>query len=124
MTKYLIAVVSLVALAGCGEYYDYYKGGVRYTQDGADCIYYSGEKGVHYSPDISTLDNNKKIVYRNTRCADLYARDNFDNAPRADRMILAPAAQPVVTTSCGCNTCNHAANQPVSRRKYVIVSAM
>lgn len=119
MKKGLIAVISLVALAGCGEYYDYYKGGIRYTQDGADCIYYAGENGYKYSADIRSLDNNKKIVYRNTRCADLYARDNFGMTPRADRQILAPAAQPV-TTSCGCNTCGMP--KPIARRKYIVVS--
>lgn len=124
MKKGLIAVISLVALAGCGEYYDYYKGGIRYTQDGADCIYYAGETGNHYSADIRSLNGNKKIVYRNTMCADLYARDNFGNAPRADRQILAPAAKPVVTTSCGCNSCGYGMPQPIARRKYVVVSAM
>lgn len=122
MKKGLIAVISLVALAGCGDYYDYYTGGIRYTQDGPDCIYYAGENGNHYSSDIRSLNNNKKIVYRNTRCADLYARDNFGNAPRADRQILAPAAQPVYAPSCGCNSC--AMPKPVSRRKYVVVSGM
>lgn len=118
MKKGLIAIVSLVALAGCGEYYDYYTGGVRYTQDGPDCIYQMGETGRKYSVDIRNIDSNKKIVYRNTRCADLYARDNFDTPARADRQILAPAAQP---TTCGCNSCNMP--KPVSRHKYVIVSA-
>lgn len=119
MKKGLIAVVSLIALAGCGEYYDYYAGGVRYTQDGADCIYYSAEKGNNYSNDIQNLNGDKKIVYRNTRCADLYAHDNFNTAPRADRQILTPVAQPVVTQSCGCNSCGN--TQSVPHRKYVIV---
>lgn len=119
MKKVLVSVIALVALAGCGDYYDYYKGGIRYTQDGEDCIYYAAENGYRYSSDIRSIDGNKKIVYRNTRCADLYARDNFGMAPRADRQILAPAAK-TVTTTCGCNTCGMP--QPISRRKYIVVS--
>lgn len=125
MNKILISVLTVSALAGCTNYYDYYKGGVTYTQDGEDCIYYIGENGRHFSSDIRNLDANKKIVYRNTRCADLYARDNFGMAPRTDRQILAPAAQyvevPVQASSCGCNkTCG--VSQAVSRRKYVLVA--
>lgn len=117
MKKGLIAIVSLVALAGCGDYYDYYTGGIRYTQDGPDCIYYAGENGQRYSSDIHSMNNHKKIVYRNTQCADLYARDNFDTPVRVERQILVPAAQP----TCGCNSCGMP--KPVSRRKYVVVSA-
>lgn len=120
MKKILVSVIALTALAGCASYYDYYKGGVRYTQDGEDCIYYAGEYGSRYSADIRTLDNSKRIVYRNTRCEDLYARDNFGAAPRRDRQVLAPAAEPATCNSCGCKSCA----QPVVRRKYVIVPAM
>ena len=130
MKKMLVSAVALASLAGCGGYYfDYYKGGVRYTQDGQDCIYYSGEYGRNFSRYVDGLDNSKKIVYRNTRCEDLYARDTFGQAPRQERQILAPAAQEVPCDTCavkvekvnlGCNTCS----QPVLKRKYVIVSAM
>ena len=136
MKKVLVSAIALSTLAGC-TYYDYYKGGVRYTQDGTDCIYYSGEYGQNFSADIRGLDNGKKIVYRNTRCEDLYARDMMGQAPRQDRQILAPAAAPVYAAPVAtpCNTCAaaqpvqvvapcHACNQPISTRKYVIVSAM
>ena len=104
MKKVLVSVIALTSLAGCGAYYDYYKGGVRYTQDGPDCI------------------------YRNTRCEDLYAIDNFGQEPRHDRQILAPAAQVTPCDSCArvekvsCNSCAQA--QPVLKRRYIIVPAM
>ena len=121
-------MIALVALAGCSSYYDYYKGGVTYTQDGTDCIYYSGEYSHNYSDSVSGMDMNKKIVYRNTRCEDLYARDMMGTGARNERRVLMPAATEshnVTPTcnSCGfrpaCNTCGQAAY-----RKYVIVPAM
>lgn len=126
MKKVLVSLVVLAGLAGCASYYDYYKGDVRYTQDGADCIYYSGEYGNHFSNDIRNLNTGKKIVYRNTRCEDLYNRDMMGQAPRADRVILTPAAREVTYTAPveyrvapRCGTCqSHVA------RKYVLVSAM
>ena len=48
-------MIALVALAGCSSYYDYYKGGVTYTQDGTDCIYYSGEYSHNYSDSVSGM---------------------------------------------------------------------
>ncbi len=113
MKKMLVSVFALTALAGCGGYFDYYKGGVRYTQDGEDCIYYAGEVGRKMSADVAGMDNTKKIVYRNTRCADLYARDMFGQEARHDRQILVPAAREVTVPACGCNSCG------VSRR-YII----
>ncbi|MBQ9540500.1 MAG: hypothetical protein IJU89_03690 [Alphaproteobacteria bacterium] len=136
--KKILALVALVALAGCSDYYDYYKGGVRYTQDGADCIYYSGENARHYSRDVNSADLDKKIVYRNTQCADLYARDMAGQEARQERRVLTPAAEyieepaiieqprqivvkpaPVVKKSCGCNKCAKRAS-----KQYVIVSGM
>ena len=98
MKKTLFALMGLVVLAGCSSYYDYYKGGVRYTQDGDDCVFYSAERGRRYSEDIRALDMDKKIIYRNTMCRDLYARDNAGATSRTARQVLAPAA----TKSCGC----------------------
>lgn len=135
MKKVLVSVIALTALAGCASYYDYYKGGVRYTQDGEDCVYYAGEYGRNFSKDISGIDNAKKIVYRNTRCVDLYNKDNFGQAPRHDRQVIVPAArelpcgacstsvQPVVVNApeYGCKTCG---TQPVLKRRYVIMQAM
>jgi len=131
MKKVLVSIFALTALAGCATYYDYYKGDVRYVQDGEDCVYYAGEMGEHFSNEIRNLHTGKKIVYRNTRCADLYNRDMTGQAPRADRVIMAPAAQvvsysapvtyaaPVATSSYGCHAC-----KPVSTRKYILVSGM
>ena len=122
----VLSVVALALLAGCSSY-DYYEGGVRYTQDGSDCIYTSGEYGNRFSKDIQSLSGSKRIVYRNTICADLYARDNFNQAPRADRVILAPAAAPVATcTSCAPvhvhkSTCGCAAS---NRSGYTFVPAI
>lgn len=143
MKKVFVSVFALAALTACAGHYDYYEGGVRYTQDGPDCIYYAGEYGHHFTDSISGLDNNKQIVYRNTRCSELYARDH--NEVRADRGLDAPVyhaqpkcaacsvaepvvyAEPVVVPqpTCGASCgCNHAQTQPISRRKYVIVSGM
>lgn len=125
MKKVLVSMIALAGLAGCASYYDYYKGNVRYTQDGEDCIYYTGEMGNHFSADIRNLNTGKKIVYRNTRCADLYSRDMMGQAARADRVIMAPAARevaysaPVVYAAPRCNAC-----QTNVSRKYVLVSAM
>ena len=135
MKKALITIFALAGLSGC-VYYDYYKGGVRYTQDGEDCIYYAGEYGRNFSGHIDGLDKNKKIVYRNTRCADLYAKDNMDIAPSQDRQVLAPAAKPAPKPCPACvqpqvKPCNACAesvqtceSQKIIRRKYVIVPAM
>ena len=136
MKKVLVSVFALVALAACAQHYDYYKGGVQYTQDGADCIYYAGEQGRHYSNEIDGLNTNKKIVYRNTRCEDLYSRDMMGQTARNDRRVLAPATAPVAAPAPTCNACAAATTCVASdapckasagqivRRKYVIVPAM
>jgi hypothetical protein len=111
MKKVFLSVLSLVLLVGCSAYYDYYKGGVRYTQDGDDCIFYSVERGRHYSEDVRSLDLDKKIVYRNTRCADLYARDNAAQGARVERLVVTPVADKKT-----CDTCNKC-----KKRKYVFV---
>ncbi len=133
--KKFLALIALVALAGCASYYDYYKGGVRYTQDGEDCIYYSGEFARHYSREVNAADLDKKIVYRNTRCADLYARDIAGQEVRQERRVLTPAAEvsyveePVVaprqivvkpaSVKKSCSCC-----QKKTTKQYVIVSDM
>ena len=116
MKKTLLAVFGLVVLTGCAGYYDYYKGDVRYTQDGEDCIFYAAERGRHYSEDIRKLDTDKKIVYRNTMCRDLYVRDNMGVASTNARQILAPATT-VVADAPKCNKCNKCA----TKKKYVFV---
>ena len=115
MKKVLVSVIALAALAGCA--YDYYRGGVRYVQDGDDCIYYAGEYGSRYTNDIRKLDTDKRVVDRNTSCADLFARDNGGVAPRPNRAILTRAASTQPTHSCGCDTC-------AKSQHYVFVPAM
>ena len=110
MKKKFLSVLVLVGLAGCSSSYDYYNGDVRYTQDGDDCVFYSMERGRHYSEDIRTLDLDKKIVYRNTRCADLYARDNGAQNVRVERAVIAPVTNKV------CDKC-----EKCKKRKYVFV---
>lgn len=136
--KKVLALGVLIALAGCSGYYDYYKGDVRYTQDGEDCVYSSGEYARHYSRDVNAADLDKKIVYRNTRCADLYARDVAGQEPRRERRVLTPAAAevsyaepvvveqprqivlkpaPVAQKSCGCSKCT----RKTTTTQYVVV---
>ena len=110
MKKTLFALLGLTVLAGCATYYDYYKGGVRYTQDGDDCVFYSAERGRRYSEDIRSLDTDKKIVYRNTKCRDLYLRDNAGMMSRTERSVLAPVAK----SECGCA-------KKCGKKKYVFV---
>lgn len=120
MKKLLVYTIAMAGLAGC-TYYDYYKGGVRYTQDGKDCIYYSDEYARHYSANIDGIDGNNRIVYKNTKCEDLFARDNAGRTERADRKIIVPAMAPEVKPApvkahdCGC--CRA---EPISRRFYTI----
>ncbi|MBR2412318.1 MAG: membrane lipoprotein lipid attachment site-containing protein [Alphaproteobacteria bacterium] len=109
MKKVLFAFLGLIVLSGCSSYFDYYKGGVRYTQDGDDCIFYAAERGRHYSDDIRALDVDKKIVYKNTMCRDLYVRDNMGVPSRTERAVLTPAKKP-----CGCA-------KKCGKKKYVFV---
>ena len=116
--KKILALGAFVALAACGGSYDYYAGDVRYVQDGEDCIYYMEESANRYSRDVDSADVDKKIVYRYTRCADLYARDMGGKTVRNERRVMTAAAEPVaaepvsvvvkpapVKKSCGCNAC-------------------
>ena len=120
MKKILASVFAVTVLAGC-TYYDYYKGGVRYTQDGEDCVYYMDEYARHYSEGIRGIDSDKRIVYRNTRCADLFARDNAGRMERKDRKILAPVAAETAAPACTkCNSGCGAELVPVTRRFYTI----
>lgn len=112
--KKCLALVAFIALAACGGSYDYYKGDVRYVQDGEDCIYYAGESANHYSRDVDAADLDKKIVYRYTRCADLYARDMGGKTVRNERRVMTPAAEPKaesvvikpVVVKKSCNACS------------------
>ena len=104
MKKIWALMFALVVLAGCNTYYDYYKSGVRYPQDGDDCVFYSGEHGRYFSGDIRSLDADNKIVYRNTKCRDLYNADMMGQPARQDRKIVVPVATKKVSfgSKCGC----------------------
>ena len=101
MKKNLFVLFGLVVLAGCSSY-DYYKGDVRYVQDGEDCIFMSTEAGRRYSSDIRELDTDKEIVYRNTMCRDLYLNDVAGQAQRTERQVLTTVAPQTVKSDCGC----------------------
>ena len=131
--KQVVALMAVVMVAVCSSRYDYYKGGVRYVQDGKDCIYSVSENARQYSVDVKSADLGKKIVYRNTSCADLYARDTMGQEVRNERRVLAPVSMmsetviesqhvvksmPVVKKSCSCCT------KKKTTKQYVVVSDM
>ena len=65
---------------------------------------------VCYSKDIRSLDMDKKIIYENTMCQDLYLRDNIDIKTHLERRVL----KPVANKSCGCS-------KKCGQKKYVFV---
>ena len=111
MKKTLFALIAFIGLSACAGSYDYYDGNVRYYQDGEDCIFYSTESGYRYSHDIRSLDTDKKIVYRNTMCRDLYAQDNINQPSRTERQVLTP----VEKKDCACKS------SCIKTKKYVFV---
>ncbi len=125
MKKLLVSAIALTALAGCASYYDYYKGDIRYTQDGEDCIYYAGEAGNHFSATVRNMERGKRIVYRNTRCEDLYNRDTFGEPRPQERQILTTAADSSACPVCAAaRTGSAPCGQAVLKRRYVIMPAM
>ena len=119
MKKVILSVLGLALVAGCSGY-DYYESDVRYRQKGDDCVYYYSEEGEKFNSEIRNLEDAKKIVYRNTNCADLYAKDTYGYDKRTRNAILparvedeAPAAP-----KCGCQVC---AKKQVLKNKYIIV---
>ena len=98
MKKTLFALIAFVFTVGCSSY-EYYRGDVRYVQDEEDCIFTSFEHGNRYSDEIRTLDIDKEIVYRKTKCRDLYYRDNMGQVARTERHVL----KPVEKKDYGCN---------------------
>ncbi len=119
MKKVILSVLGLALVAGCSGY-DYYETGVRYRQKGNDCVYYYSEEGEKFNNEIRDLEDAKKIVYRNTNCADLYAKDTYGYDKRTRNAIL-PARveeEAPVAPKCGCQTC---AKKQVLKNKYIIV---
>ena len=110
-------MLGLTLLAACSGY-DYYKTDLRYRQEGKNCVYYYNEKGEKFNEDIKSLKDAKKIVYRNTRCEDLYNDDTF-GFERNDRKAIVPVFTEEKTTSkCGCAKCG---KKQVLKNRYVIV---
>ena len=92
MQKILSFMIVAGVITGC-SYYDYYRGGVRYVQRGDNCVYYSEESSdEQFSDKVEEFDDENRIVYKNTRCEDLFARDNAGRMDRNKRHVLAPAA--------------------------------
>lgn len=119
MKKAILSMLGLTVLAGCSGY-DYYKTSVDYYQDGEDCIYYFNEKGKKFDEEIRKLRDDKKIVYRNTRCSDLYMSDTF-SAERNDRKAIVPVfTEEQPAPKCGCSKCG---KKKVLKNRYVIVPA-
>ena len=120
MKKSFLSLLALALIAGCSGY-DYYKTDVRYRQDGDDCVYYYAEKGKEFNSEIRNLKDAKKIVYRNTNCADLYGKDTYGYNKR-DRNAILPARveDEAPAPKCGCQTC---AKKQVLKSKYIIVPA-
>jgi hypothetical protein len=117
MNKVLLSVLGLTLIAGCSGY-DYYKTNLRYRQDGKDCIYYYNEKGNKFSEEIRSLKDAKKIVYRNTRCEDLYNDDTF-GFERNDRKAVVPVfTEEKSAPKCGCATCG---KKRTLKNRYIIV---
>ena len=120
MNKTIVSLLGLALVAGCSGY-DYYKTDVRYRQDGDDCVYYYAEKGEKFNKEIRNLKDAKKIVYKNTNCADLYGKDTYGYDKR-DRNAILPARveEEAPAPKCGCQTC---AKKQVLKSKYIIVPA-
>ena len=111
-------MLGLGLIAGCSSY-DYYKTDLRYRQEGSDCVYYYNEKGDKFNEEIRSLKDAKKVVYRNTQCADLYNDDTF-GFERNDRKAIVPVytEEKPVAPKCGCNVCG---KKRTLKNRYVIV---
>lgn len=117
MKKTVLSMLALALVAGCSGY-DYYNTDVRYRQKGDDCVYYYTEDGQRFNNDVRSLKDAKKIVYRNTKCADLYESDVF-NTERNDRKAIVPAyTEQKGEKKCGCSKCG---KKQVLKSRYIIV---
>ena len=118
MKKAVLSMLGLAIVAGCSGY-DYYESDLRYRQKGEDCVYYFSEEGEKFDSEIRNLQDAKKIVYRNTKCSDLYMNDTF-GAQRNDRKAIVPVYvdnEMPKKSSCGCSKC---AKKQVLKNKKVI----
>ncbi len=106
MNKFIVSILGLIVLSGCA--YDYYRGDIKYTQDGKDCIFAMDEAGYRFSKDIKKMRRDEYIVYRNTKCRDLYRADSADVAP-------------VVETPKPCTKKCNVKTAPVVTRKYYVI---
>lgn len=88
-----------------------------------DCVYYQNEKGKRFNEDINSLRDAKKVVYRNTRCEDLYYDDTF-GLERNDRKAIIPVYTEENSTisapaqKCGCSKCG---KKRTLKNRYIIV---
>lgn len=119
MKNVILSVLGLTMLAGCSGY-DYYEADVRYRQDDEDCVYYFDEGGKRFNGDIRSLKDAKKIVYRNTRCKDLYMEDTFGAARNDRKAFVSTFEEEKPAPKCHCNKCG---KKSVLKNRYVIVSA-
>lgn len=132
MKKILSFLIVGGVLVGCSSY-NYYKGNVRYVQDGDNCIYYTSERAKHYSDAVERFNDDNRIIYSNTRCEDLFARDNAGRTERNGRRVLVPASvanrkpkpapKPVVApkpVEKPCCECTSAELVPVSRQFFAL----
>lgn len=119
MKKAVLSMLGLAMIAGCSGY-DYYESDLRYRQKGEDCVYYFSEEGEKFDSEIRNLQDAKKIVYRNTKCSDLYMNDTF-GAQRNDRKAIVPVYvdnEMPKKSNCGCSKC---AKKQVLQSRYIIV---
>ncbi len=120
MKKVFASVLGLGLLAACTGY-DYYKTDVRYYQDDEDCIYYSNERGKRFDSEVRALRDGNRVVYRNTRCADLFKKDAMGYSERNDRRAIVPApVEEKSAPSCGCSKCG---KKTFLKNKYIIIPA-
>jgi hypothetical protein len=107
MKKIIFVFVAAFALVACSSRQVLYKGNVKLTQDGKDCVLELARNGDFAD---RAFDKRQKIVHRNTKCADIIGQCESSNcAPARPRVSEsdqlskqpqvaqpAPAPQPTV----------------------------
>ncbi len=120
MKKIITCLFLTGTLVGC-THYDYYQGGVRYTQDGIDCVYREGEDGTRFNNDVESFDSGKKIVYRETLCKDLYAKDAA-NKKIDERKVLAAPVRLEVSKPETATVVRRVYVKPVTTRRFIVAA--